>query len=213
MLYKETVAETTLELLKRMMNDYVFNDFTLVGGTALSLLIGHRVSVDLDFFSSKSFNEEVIIKHLQNHYFFELDYLSKNTIKGESKGVQLDFISHQYPSVDEALKIDDIRMASKSEIAAMKLNAIVTNGTRIKDFIDIAFLAKDLSLNKMLHLYEQKYKANRIIALKSLSFFDDVNETEPIRFIEDKKQDWPSIKNLILQMIANPDTLFDVLDL
>jgi len=192
MLHTETITEATLELLNRLMNDGVFNDFTLVGGTALSLLIGHRVSIDLDFFSINSFHEASIVKHLQDNYFFELDYLSKNTIKGESKGVQLDFISHQYPSVDEALKIDDIRMASKSEIAAMKLNAIVTNGSRIKDFIDIAFLAKDLCLNKMLDLYKQKYNTNRIIALKSLSYFDDVNETEPIRFIEDKKQDWPT---------------------
>ncbi len=205
MLYKETVAEATLELLNRIMHDSVFDDFTLVGGTALSLLIGHRISIDLDFFSVNSFDENSIIKHLQDNYSFELDYLSKNTIKGESKGVQLDFISHQYPIVDTPTKIDNTRIAPKGEIAAMKLNAIVTNGTRIKDFIDIAFLAKDLSLNKMLDLYEQKYKANRIIALKSLSYFDDVNENEPIQYIKDKEKDWQSIKNQILKMIANPE--------
>ena len=187
------------------MHDTVFDDFTLVGGTALSLLIGHRISIDLDFFSVNSFDENNIVKHLQDNYSFELDYLSKNTIKGESNGVQLDFISHQYPWIDKTLNIDDVRIASKNEIAAMKLNVIVTNGTRIKDFIDIAFLAKDLSLNNMLDLYEQKYKANRIIALKSLSYFDDVNEYEPIQYIEDKEKDWQGIKNQILKMIAKPE--------
>lgn len=209
MLYTETVADATLELLKQIMNDSAFDDFNLVGGTALSLLIGHRISIDLDFFSVNSFHENDIVKHLQDNYSFELDYLSKNTIKGESKGVQLDFISHQYPIVETPSEINTIRIASKGEIAAMKLNAIVTNGTRIKDFIDIVFLAKDLSLNEMLDLYEQKYKANRIIALKSLSYFDDVNANEPIQFIEDKEKDWKSIKNHILKMIANPEVIHE----
>ncbi len=204
MLHTQTVANATLELLKQIMNDSAFNDFTLVGGTALSLLVGHRISVDLDFFSAKSFDENALVTHLQNNYSFELDYLSKNTIKGESNGVQLDFISHQYPIVEPPSEIDTIRIASKGEIAAMKLNAIVGNGSRIKDFIDIAFLAKDLSLNKMLDFYEQKYKANKIIALKSLSYFDDVNPKEPIHYIENKELDWLSIKNEIMKMIANP---------
>ena len=208
MLHTQTVAKATLELLDRIMNDSIFEDFTLVGGTALSLLIGHRVSIDLDFFSLDSFDENKIVRHLQDKYSFELDYLSKNTIKGESEGVQLDFIAHQYPIVDAVSEMEKLRIASKGEIAAMKLNAIVTNGTRIKDFIDIVFLAKDLSLNEMLILYEQKYKANRIIALKSLSYFDDVNPDEPIMFI---KQDlsWEDTKALILKMIKNPNQILE----
>ena len=205
MLHKETVADATLELLKRIIKDPVFADFTLVGGTALSLLIGHRISVDLDFFSLNSFDENNIVRYLQNEYSFELDYLSKNTIKGESQGVQLDFIAHKYPIVDSISEIDNVRIASKGEIAAMKLNAIITNGSRIKDFIDIAFLSKYLSLNEMLDFYEQKYKANRIIALKSLSYFDDVNQNEPIIYIENKEKNWQDIKNSILSMIAEPD--------
>ena len=205
MLHKETVADATLELLKRIIKDPVFADFTLVGGTALSLLIGHRISVDLDFFSLNSFDENNIVRHLQNEYSFELDYLSKNTIKGESQGVQLDFIAHQYPIVDSISNIDDLRIASKGEIAALKLNAIITNGSRIKDFIDMVFLSKYFSLNEMLDFYEQKYKANRIIALKSLSYFDDVNQNEPIIYIENKEKNWQNIKNSILYMIAEPD--------
>lgn len=210
MLHKETVAEATLELLKQIMNDSVFDDFTLVGGTALSLLIGHRVSIDLDFFSLNNFDENTIIKHLQKNYSFELDYRSQNTIKGESNGIQLDFISHQYPNVETSLEIEAIRIASIGEIAAMKLNAIVNNGTRIKDFIDIVYLSKNICLNKMLDLYEKKYNANRIIALKALSYFDDVNINEPIYFINNKERDWQSIKNNILQMIAKPEVIHEV---
>ena len=54
MLHTETVALKTLELLKRIMQDGVFNPFLLVGGTALSLQLGHRISIDLDLFSKTS---------------------------------------------------------------------------------------------------------------------------------------------------------------
>lgn len=209
MLHKETVSKATLELLNRIMHDSVFEDFILVGGTALSLIIGHRVSIDLDFFSINSFDEKAMVKHLQNNYFFQLDFLSKNTIKGESNAVQLDFISHQYPLIETPLKISSLRIASLGDIAAMKLNAIITNGSRIKDFIDITFLARTLSLNKMLSLYEKKYKANRIIALKSLCYFDDINPDESIRFIEGQEKNWQTIKNQVLLLIANPDLLLE----
>ncbi|MDF2431199.1 MAG: hypothetical protein JWP44_830 [Mucilaginibacter sp.] len=51
MLHKETVTAGTLELLNSLMLDENLNDFFLVGGTALSLQIGHRISIDLDLFS------------------------------------------------------------------------------------------------------------------------------------------------------------------
>lgn len=62
------------------MKDSFFDEFILVGGTALSLLIGHRKSIDLDFFITKDFDESRLVKHLQENYSFELDYLSKNTV-------------------------------------------------------------------------------------------------------------------------------------
>ncbi len=54
MLHTETVAPETLELLSRLMQDSFFNNFVLVGGTAISLHLGHRISVDLDLFSNES---------------------------------------------------------------------------------------------------------------------------------------------------------------
>ena len=97
MLYQTTVDDTTLELLNKLMNDEVLNDFVLVGGTALALQLGHRISVDLDLFSQEQFNESELAEYLHANYQFELDFMSKNTLKGEIEGVQLDFIAHQYP--------------------------------------------------------------------------------------------------------------------
>ena len=55
MLYKETVTQEMWELLQRLMKDEKLKEFNLVGGTALSLIIGHRLSIDLDLFSIKDY--------------------------------------------------------------------------------------------------------------------------------------------------------------
>lgn len=107
---------------------------------------------------------------------FKLNYLNKNTIKGEINGVQIYLITHSYPLVKDLTNIESIRMAGIPHIAAMKLNAIVGNETRLKDFIDIAFLSSFLYLYQMLEAYEIKYKTrNSVTVLKSLDFHEDIN--------------------------------------
>lgn len=98
MLRKETVDAGTLELLSMLMQDNRLNDFFLVGGTALALQLGHRKSIDLDLFSLHSFNESELSLHLETSKKFKLDFISKNTIKGE---IKVDFITHAYPVVKQ----------------------------------------------------------------------------------------------------------------
>ena len=94
------------------------------------------------------------------NYKFELDFIAKNTVKGEINGIQIDCIAHQYAWINKYNTEGNLRLAGFAAIAAMKLNAIAGNGTRIKDFIDIAFLSAKMSFNKMLEAYELKYKSN-----------------------------------------------------
>ncbi|MGB8194724.1 MAG: nucleotidyl transferase AbiEii/AbiGii toxin family protein [Chitinophagaceae bacterium] len=209
MLYTETVPPATLELLKDLMTDAQLNEFFLVGGMALSLQINHRISIDLDFFTLKEFNENVLSTHLETQRNFKLDSLARNTIKGKIDKVIVDLITHSYPLAKEVNLIEGVRLASLEDIAAMKLNAIVGNGTRLKDFIDIAYLSSHLSLNEMLDAYEHKYSSrNHVMVLKSLSYFDDVNQHEPIKLFDAVYQ-WDAIKARILAMIEEPDKLFE----
>jgi predicted nucleotidyltransferase component of viral defense system len=64
MLYTRTVSNKTLELLKQMMQDQILANFVLVGGTALSLQIGHRISIDLDLFSINPFDANQLGEYL-----------------------------------------------------------------------------------------------------------------------------------------------------
>lgn len=209
MLYKETVTPSTLELLKKLMEDTELQDFVLVGGTSLALQIGHRVSVDLDLFSVNSFVETDLNQYLIDRYHFETDFLARSTVKGEIEGVQIDCLSHAYPLVGEINIYENIRLASLHDIAAMKLNAISGNGTRIKDFIDIAYLAEYMSLNEMLASYQSKYKTmNVLIPVKALTYFDEINFAEPIKMLSTKKFNWRKIEKRIYEMLKMPQHVF-----
>ena len=209
MLYKATIDDSILELLTRLMADEAFNDFVLVGGTALALQIGHRISVDIDLFSSKTYEQNKLLDYLRTNYNFELDFISNNTLKGEINKVQIDCIAHQYPWISPFTIEENIRMAGFEDIAAMKLNAIAGNGTRIKDYIDIAFLSAKMSFNQMLKGYESKYNSNPIIPVKAITYFNDINFNEPIHMTDAAGFDWKIIAEKLKSMQNYPDRVFN----
>jgi len=208
MLFKETISASTLALLKKMMQDPVFEKFVLVGGTALALQAGHRISIDLDLFSNETFDENKLADYLRQSYHFELDYLDKETLKGEIEGVKIDCIAHKYPWLNTANREEGIRLAGFDDIAAMKLNAIVGNGTRVKDFIDLAYLSEKRSFNQMLEAYQNKYTSNPVLPIKALTFFDDINFLEPIKMIGLEKFNWKKIAKRLNDMLKHPEKVF-----
>jgi len=209
MLYTQTVAPKTLELLNQLMHDTTFDSFLLVGGTSLSLQLGHRISIDLDLFSNQTFDEQKLAEYLRTKYRFELDFIDNETVKGEIDGVKIDCIAHKYPWLTAPIETDGIRLARYEDLAAMKLNAIVGNGTRIKDYIDIAFMSTKMTLNQMLTAYQLKYKSNGVMALKAIAYFDDINFEEPITMLDTNKLDWKKIRKQLLSMMKYPDRIFD----
>jgi hypothetical protein len=200
MLHKESVDNTTLELIKTLQSDLVFNEFILAGGTGLALQIGHRISVDIDFFTINEFDNQELLDHLTFHYGFSEQYRHRNTLKGTISGVFVDFIRHNYVYVEDPVVIEGIRMASKPDIAAMKVNAISGNGTRVKDFIDIYFLLKEMDFSEMIQHYKNKYQTNNDFhAIKSIAYFDDVILTEWPKMILEKDLDIRKLKKSIIE--------------
>ena len=193
MLRKETVGESTLELLKILMEDELLKNFFLVGGTALALQIGHRISIDLDLFTQTSFDENEMLSNLEERYQFQTDFQAKNTLKGSIKGIKVDLITHSYPLVKPLIKMESVCMAAPKDIAAMKLNAITGDGTRVKDFIDIAYLSSSLTLSQMIAAYEEKYATrNPAMVIKALDYYNDINFNEPVEMLEGKYK-WESL--------------------
>jgi len=211
MLRKETVSADTLGILKALMLDENLADFFLVGGTALSLQIGHRISIDLDLFSLKPFDDNLLLEHLEKKYRFQSGFQAKNTLKGQINNTEVDFITHDYPLVEKAQDIEGLRIAGFKDIAAMKLNAITGNGTRLKDFIDVVYMSSYLSLKAMIDSYETKYSIrNPFSALKALSYHEDINFNEPIKLLSGAFS-WMVIEKRLNQMIKFPERIFPAL--
>lgn len=160
MLHTETVTADTLALIKRLMADNELSDFTLVGGTALALHIGHRTSIDIDLFSIKSFDTEKTGKFLSEKYEAQDMQILKNGIFCFIDDIKVDIIAHQYPLLNPVEVLDGIRLVSIDDIAAMKLHAIVQNGKRIKDYADVYVMLEHRSMEQLYLAYEEKYHPN-----------------------------------------------------
>jgi hypothetical protein len=208
MLRTETVESGTFELLKTLMQDEHLKNFNLVGGTALALYMGHRKSIDLDLFSQQSFDTTDLEKYLNDTCKFNFLKSSNATLMGEINGIKVDFISYNYPLVNPVVVLDGIRLLSIQDIAAMKLTAISQNGSRLKDFVDIAFLSTKMSLTDMLNAFKIKFPRTDIItALKSITYFGDIDFSTKIELVEGIFN-WKPIEKRLNEMIKFPNKIF-----
>jgi predicted nucleotidyltransferase component of viral defense system len=177
-LHYETVNPKMVQILGELMATSSLKDFYLVGGTALSLQWGHRISEDIDMFRFS--NEEVdgtLIYDELEQKFSKISELSRQNyyLKLLIDDVKIDLLRYRYPLIDSVIVIDGIRMLSPKDIAPMKLLAINNRGAK-KDFYDLYFLLKQFSINEMFGFYEQKYGAFDAFQLqKSLCYFDDAD--------------------------------------
>ena len=198
MLYKEAVKATVLELINILQKKKYLQGFYLVGGTALSLYLGHRKSVDIDLFSNFDFDSSQMLENIQHDFDYQLLFAASNTLKGNIGKVNVDIIAHRYDYVKSPDFIEEIYLLSIADIIAMKLNAISTSGQRSKDFIDIYYLLEKSNIGNMLDMYKSKYKKiNEAIILKSLIYFDEVDLSDWPVLIVDPDLKWKDVKSKI----------------
>ena len=186
-LYLNTVSDNLLNTLQKLMGMKEFETFRLVGGTALSLQLGHRLSADIDLFADKLYGGidfELIDKLLENSFpFVEMLYkgnagFGKSYYVGNSKeeAVKLD-LYYTDTFIRPIVEKNFVRMASIEEIAAMKME-IVGNGGRKKDFWDIHELLDYLSLEQMLALHAERYPYSHSKEELIKEDFDDIVRIE-----------------------------------
>jgi len=199
MLQTQTTSPELLELLIKLMKDEFFNNFILVGGTSLALQIGHRNSVDIDMFGNQSIDQEIFTDKLTKFGVVAVSQNSKNIFISSINEIKVDFVNYKYPLLKDFIEIEGIRLASKEDIAAMKLNAILGRGSR-KDFIDLFFLLQEFSLQQMIDFYNNKYvDGSEFLVIKSLSYFEDANsQPQPIMF---KEFNWEICKQKIIEEV------------
>jgi hypothetical protein len=211
MLQKETIKDNTLELLKKLRREETLSTTRLVGGTALALQIGHRISVDLDLFSKEPLDINAIEQILTHKFNFSAHFISKGSVRGEIDGIKIDILHHPYEWIDEPVCEEDIIMASLQDITAMKLNSIIHNGTRPKDFLDVAYLSQYFSYDDMRSLLVQKYpEYDPILLDRCINYFDDI-ETDFVADIRlvDGRVNFNKVKQRLIQITDNPFDKFD----
>lgn len=210
MLQTGTVKASTLRLLKELQAEPTFVSARLVGGTALSLQIGHRESDDLDLFSVEPMDMMAIQLQLIDKYEFTPSVIEENTLIGFVNGVKIDVIYHPFPWLKAAVVEDGMRLASIADIAAMKMHAIINSGKRPKDFVDIAFLSMHFSYNEIKRLLLNRYPAyDPIMVDKAIIYFEDIDELlVPEIMMLGYEFDFSAIQKRIVKMTDNPDKVY-----
>lgn len=211
MLYTETIEGGTLELLRNLQSEVLLSSFNLVGGTSLALRMGHRKSVDLDLFTKDDFDLQELRELLVNKYNLRVSYEKGKTLKGFINNVKIDLIKYDYPQVCSVETIEGIRFESIPDVIAMKLSAICDNGSRIKDFIDIAFMSSKYSFDDMLKFYSTKFPAsNQMMLAKALVYFADIDFNEDIVMLK-YYFNWDKIAKRLNDMTLQRNKVFGLI--
>ena len=161
--------------------------------------MGHRNSIDIDLFGNSEINFELFIEKLSEYGEVKVAQSTKNILITKINNVKVDFVNYKYPLLTDCLFDDNIRMASKTDIAAMKLNAIADCGSK-KNFIDLYFLLNEFSLSEILSFYDQKFRdGSMFMVQKSLTYFEDANfQLQPQMFLD---FDWENCKQKIIEEV------------
>jgi predicted nucleotidyltransferase component of viral defense system len=214
-LYWNTVNELLKKYLLLLMKAPEFLPFRLVGGTALSLHLGHRVSVDIDLFTDAEYNSinfNSIDKFLtDNIKYVDMGFgiptgMGKSYLIGENENnsVKLD-VFYTDSFIQAPIIEDGIRLATIEEIIAMKIDVISRKG-RKKDFWDIHELIETYSIHQMLSLHKQRYgyTHNEAEILTNFTDFTDADDDFEPKCLRGKH--WELIKMDIVQKIRDMNT-------
>jgi predicted nucleotidyltransferase component of viral defense system len=178
----ETVEPNAFSVLTQLMEIPELKDFSLVGGTALSLLYGHRKSVDLDLFSEKPFENSGIIDALKKKFhekFIMEEKAPRFGVFGYIDNIKVDIIRHPHPLIRPLQKVDNIRFFSTEDIIAMKVQAILGGGKK-KDFWDIAELLNHYTIGDFITFHKEKYSTHNLLIRvpQAITYFADAEESE-----------------------------------
>lgn len=178
--------------------------YYLAGGTALALQIGHRTSIDFDFYTQKHFDSAQLATSLKKILpSLKVHFQEEDTLRLEIGKVELSFFYYRYPLIDPLKDFQGLTLASTKDIGAMKVAAIVQRGTK-RDFIDIFYLLKEYKLNELINFAIKKYPGQqKIIMLKALIYFRDAEEEKykrPVR-VFDPNFSWEKAKKKIFEEV------------
>lgn len=199
----EALTNETRELYQIISKLPLMSEFYLAGGTGLALQIGHRFSIDLDFFSESpeavgADQRKMILEILKDDPSLKITWDKDGTFVANSRDVGVSFFRlDQHPLIIPTPGIDNIQVAAIEEIGAMKLAAILSRGTR-KDYVDLYFILQQKKLMQLFEIASKKYPFNQAFpafVVRALSYFEDAEFDPMPRMIQPVK--WSEIKSFL----------------
>ena len=161
----------------------------------MALHLGHRISVDLDFFTKEELDENILSQDLSRLPEFKQEGKTWRTVWGMVGKTKFSLFYYKYPLLTNTHKFMGINVLDLKDIAAMKIAALGDRGTK-RDFIDLFFLSKNYSLDDMFLFYDQKYgdlEGKLYHLIRSFDYFVDAeNDNLPKMLI---KTSWEEVKD------------------
>jgi hypothetical protein len=195
-----TITENMKFVLNGFSQSEIGKHFYLAGGTALALQLGHRLSIDLDFFSP---TEDIpTIRPSLETTLTSFDATLADSAWGNlvyiAKGVRLGFYGYGHPLLNAVVEKESLRLASIEDIALMKLDTLLARAAR-KDFYDLYFICQRLPLKLLLELAPRKYPSIRDFeaqVIKRLVYFENAEDEADPPLLESVT--WQAVKEYFI---------------
>ena len=203
--HPEVLTDRQASVLRELGSVAKDLDFYLAGGTAVALYLGHRRSVDLDWFTSKRVEDPLkLVREFETSGVpLEIADFSRGTLHCVARGIRVSFFEYLYPLVSPLVTCGTFNcwVASLEDIACMKLVAIAQRGSK-KDFIDVYAICKhDKPLPGLLEMSKKKFGLKDLSPIiYGLTYFDDADREKTPRMLW--KTDWRRIKSEIKKWVT-----------
>ena len=197
--FEQAITPSCHQALNDLGRHRFIEDFYLAGGTALALQIGHRISTDLDWFSTTrtllASEREAVRVALQTSGSFEVVSEQDGMLFARLFGADVSFIHQHHPLLEPTVSYQGVPLASPTDVGLMKLAAVNSRGTR-RDFIDLYCLREIVALDHLFELAEVKY-ADRpnflAVAVRALAYFEDAEQQPMPRML--MPVDWADVRS------------------
>lgn len=195
-MFEQVLPKTTRNYLDLLAEKGISQAFYLGGGTAVALHLGHRISVDLDFFTPEPFEINDLENELQNFSAYRRERHAKDTLLGSLEDLRISFFRYRYYLLDKPVNFLGTKILQLPDLAAMKIEAIAQRNVK-RDFIDLYFLAHQagISLEKALEYHRTKFSGldiNQSHLVLSLGYFDEADEDPMPQMLKTVK--WEDVK-------------------
>jgi len=196
-MHKECFPEQGWRVLKSLKDMLAEYNAILAGGTALALHLGHRISVDLDFFTEMDFQVESIISEIRKTGNpFRIISEGEGYLVADVGGVKVSLFKYEYPFLEKPLMLGGVRVAAILDIASMKVIAISQRGTK-RDFVDLFFILEEIPFHKVTEHMVRRFGKERINPVhigKSLVYFSDAESHPEPLYARGKDLSWDAVK-------------------